>query len=126
MAAVSSARMPSFFSLCVTSKPGVPFSTRKDLMPPRPALLSTVAHTTTASQRQPVVTKIFSPLRIHSLVFSSRTAVVCTALESEPQPGSVIAMASVIGRQRAICSGVPEAMSAALPRPPRPRRMRTV
>jgi hypothetical protein len=115
--------MPSFFSLWATSKPGVPLSIRKDLMPARPAFRSIVAHTTTPSARQPVVTKIFSPLMIHSS--PSSTAVVCTREGSEPQPGSVIAMARVLSSHFAACSGVPAARSAALPRPPLPRRMRT-
>ena len=116
--------MPSFFSLWVTSKPGVPFMTMKLLMPARPAALEIVAHTTTPSARHPVVTKIFSPFSTHSS--PSSVAVVCTAFESEPQPGSVIAMASVLPFQRVCWSGVPDARSAALPRPPLPRRMRTV
>jgi hypothetical protein len=110
--------------LWVTSKPGVSFMTRKDLMPARPALLSIVAQTTTPSQRQPVVTKIFSPFSTHSS--PSSTAVVWTALESDPQPGSVIAMARVFPPQRSICSGVPEARSAVFPRPPGVCRRRTL
>ncbi len=108
--------MPSFFSLCGTSKPGVPFSTRNDLMPARPADLSIVAHSTTASARMPVVTKIFSPLITHSS--PSRVAVVDTIEGSEPQPGSVIAMESVRWLHFSFCSGVPAADRAALPRPP--------
>jgi len=123
MAAVSSARMPSFLSLWVTVKPGVPFSTRNDLMPARPADLSRVAHTTTPWARQPVVTKIFSPLSTHSS--PSRAAVVCTMDGSEPQPGSVIAMARVSSRHFSNCSGVPAARRAALPSPPESRRKRT-
>ena len=84
-------------------------------MPPRPADLSIVAQTTTPSARQPVVTKIFSPLITHSS--PSSTALVCTRDGSEPQPGSVIAIASVSPPHFAICSGVPAARSAALPRP---------
>ena len=92
-------------------------------MPARPADLSIVAQTITPSARQPVVTKIFSPFRTHSS--PSSTAVVCTADGSEPQPGSVIAIASVRLPHFCFCSGVPAACSAALPRPPLPRRMRT-
>jgi hypothetical protein len=115
--------MPSFFSLCATTKPGVPFSIRNDLMPARPADLSIVAHTTTPSALQPVVTKIFSPLITHSS--PSRTA------------GGLhlrrIGAAARLGdrhRERepfhfSCCSGVPDARSAALPRPPFARRSRT-
>ena len=60
--AVSEARMPSLCSSRSTTMPGVPFSTTKDLIAARPLLLSTDAQTTTASQRPPAVTKIFSPL----------------------------------------------------------------
>ena len=60
--AVSDARMPSLCSSRSTTMPGVPFSTTKDLIAARPLLLSTDAQTTTASQRPPAVTKIFSPL----------------------------------------------------------------
>ena len=62
--AVSEARMPSLCSSRSTSMPGVPFSTTKDLIAARPFVLSTVAHTTTAFERPPAVTKIFSPLRM--------------------------------------------------------------
>ena len=86
--------------------------------------MSTLAHTTTPSARQPVVTKIFSPSSTHSS--PSRTAMVWTAFESEPQPGSVIAIASVLSRHFATCSGVPEACRAALPSPPLAWRMRTL
>ena len=111
--------MPSFFSLCATMKPGVPFSTRNDLIPPRPADLSIVAQTTTPSARQPVVTKIFSPFSTHSS--PSSTALVCTRDGSEPQPGSVIAIASVsalplrdlLGRARGAQRGVAEAAALA-------------
>ena len=94
-------------------------------MPARPAVLSTVAHTTTPVERQPVVTKIFSPFRIHSSVSSSSTALVWTREGSEPQPGSVIAMARTSLPQRCFCSGVPAAERAALPRPPLSWRRRT-
>ena len=45
--AVSEARMPSFCSSPTSVMPGVPAGTTNDLMPARPALLSTVAQTTT-------------------------------------------------------------------------------
>ena len=54
--AVSDARMPSLCSSRSTSMPGVPFVTTKDLMAARPSDRSSVAHTTTASQRSPEVT----------------------------------------------------------------------
>ena len=95
-------------------------------MPARPAALSIVAHITTPVARMPVVTKIFSPLMIHSFVSSSRTAVVDTREGSEPQPGSVIAIERSISPNLAFCSSVPAAASAAFPRPPRiERRSRT-
>ena len=62
MVAVSEARIPSLCSSRSTSMPGVPFSTTKDLIAARPFDLSSVAHTTTALERPPAVTKIFSPL----------------------------------------------------------------
>ena len=113
-AAVSLARMPSFFSLRVTSKPGVPFITTNDLIPAGPRCLSTVAQTTTPCARMPVVTKIFSPLMTQCS--PSRRALVWIAFESEPQPGSVMAIESAVDPQRSFCSGVPAACSAALPR----------
>ncbi len=60
--AVSDARIPSLCSSRSTAIPGVPFSTTKDLIAARPSERSSEAHTTTASQRPPAVTKIFSPL----------------------------------------------------------------
>ena len=56
MAAVSEARMPSLCSRRVTSQPGVPFSTMKDLIAALPSDLSSVAQTTSVSQRSPSVT----------------------------------------------------------------------
>src|SRR5258706_9163841 len=54
----------------------------------------------------------------------SRVAVVVTAEESEPKPGSVIAIAPHLGlpprkrlRKRSFCSGVPAAITAAPPSP---------
>ena len=48
------------------------------------------------------------------------------ALESDPQPGSVLAMASVMLAHFCFCSSVPAAFSDALPRPPVPCWRRTV
>ena len=64
--------MPSFFSSPTSVMPGVPAGTTKALMPPRPALLSTVAHTTTkppsaVDAPSPPVQKIFVPFE-HPLV----------------------------------------------------------
>ncbi len=121
---VSLARMPSFSSVLTISMPGVPASTTKGFMPARPALLSTVAHTTTspsdsAKARPPLVTKIFWPLRIHSLVAASKVAVVWMLLVSDPAWGSVMAMAPHLGspsvkrrRKRSFCSSVPTAVMA--------------
>ena len=48
--------MPSLCSSRSTVMPGVPFMTTKDLIAARPSVLSSVAHTTTASERSPEVT----------------------------------------------------------------------
>ena len=55
--------MPSLCSSRSTFMPGVPWGTTNDLIAARPSSLSSVAQTTTASQRSPEVTKIFSPFR---------------------------------------------------------------
>ena len=115
MVAVSEARMPIFFSSRATRTPGVPCSTTNDLMAARPSDGSSVAHTTTTSQRSPAVTKIFSPL---STQWSpSRRAVVRMEAESLPAFGSVMAMEAHLPPKRAFCSGVATASMAALPRP---------
>ena len=59
--------MPILFSTRVTVIPGVPCSTTKGLMPARPAVLSTVAQTTTkpsdfSAAISPPVQKILVPL----------------------------------------------------------------
>jgi len=113
--AVSEERMPSFLSRRTTSMPGVPASTTNDLIAARPRFGSSDAHTTTAVERSPPVTKIFSPLSTHSS--PSRRAVARTAAESEPASGSVIAMAAHTLPKRFFCSGVATAAMAALPRP---------
>ena len=64
MPAVSLARMPNFSSTLTMIAPGVPDSTTKGFIPARPALLSTVAQTTTrpsdsSSANLPLVQKIF-------------------------------------------------------------------
>ena len=59
--AVSEARMPSLSSVLTTVKPGVPFSTRKALMPRCPAARSVCAKTRAAPASRPLVTKIFRP-----------------------------------------------------------------
>ena len=124
--AVSDARMPSLFSTLVTFMPGVPASTTNGLMPARPAERSTVAHTTTkpsdfSAAMRPLVQKILVPF---STQWSpSRTAVAGWRRESEPAPGSVIAIAPHFGllaleaREEALAS-------ARACRPPRPRRRR--
>src|SRR4029434_8333249 len=99
---------------------GVLFSIRSDLSRARPADLSIVAHRTTPSALQPVVTKIFSPLITHSS--PSSTAVVWTFDGQEPKPAPGIAIARVSPFHFSYCSGVPEALSAVLPRPPFARR----
>ena len=95
--------------------PGVPLVTTKDLIAARPSFLSKVAHTTTASARSPEVTKIFSPFKIYSL--STLVAVVRIAAESEPQLGSVIAMAAQTPLKRCNCSSLATAAIAELPKP---------
>src|SRR5207248_2740751 len=91
------------------------------------AVRSRVAHTTTkpsdfSAAICPAVQKILVPLITQWS--PSRTAVVVTAAESEPHPGSVIAIAPHLGlpsrkrlRKRSFCSGVPAAITAAPPRP---------
>ena len=65
--------------------------------------------------REPAVTKIFSPLMTYSS--PSSTAVVDTAAESEPKPGSVMAIAAHTLPSRSSCSSVATPEIAALPRP---------
>lgn len=113
--AVSEARMPSLCSTRTTSKPGVPFSTTNDLIAARPFVLSRVAQTTTASARSPAVTKIFSPLITYSSPSSRAVAVI--AAESEPQSGSVIAIAAHSPENFLSCSSVATEPMAALPSP---------
>ena len=134
MAAVSLARMPSLCSSLVTFTPGVPASTTKARIPARPAEGSILAHTTmkplpsfsySLKALSPAVTKIFSPLMTHSLVFSSNMARARMAEVSEPAPGSVMHIAAKVGlsslkraRNLAFCSGEPAACTAAAPSPP--------
>jgi hypothetical protein len=113
--AVSEARMPSLCSSRSTRMPGVPLGTTKDLIAARPSSLSRVAQTTMWSARSPEVTKIFSPLRTYSS--PSRTAVVLMLAESEPVPGSVIAMPAHTPSKRASCSSSATDAIAELPRP---------
>ncbi|SKU31897.1 Uncharacterised protein [Mycobacteroides abscessus subsp. abscessus] len=65
--------------------------------------------------REPAVTKIFSPLMTYSS--PSSLAVVETAAESEPKPGSVMAMAAQILPKRSPSSLLVTLDTAALPRP---------
>ena len=119
--------MPSLFSTRATVMPGVLCSTTNGLIPGRPALLSTVAQTTTkpsdfSAAISPAVQKILVPLITQWS--PSRVAVVVTCDESEPKLGSVIAIAPHFGlpslkrlRNRSFCSGVPAAITAAPPSP---------
>ena len=130
MDTVSLARMPSLCSILVTVAPGVPASTTKERIPARPAFGSIVAQTTIKPSDSikalcPAVTKIFSPLRTHSLVSSSNTAVARMAEVSDPAWGSVMHMASKTGlspmnrlRNFFFCSEVPAALTAAAPNMP--------
>ena len=61
------------------------------------------------------MTKIFSPLMTYSS--PSSLAVVDTAAESEPKPGSVMAIAAHTLPSRSSCSSVATPEIAALPRP---------
>ena len=115
IAAVSDERIPSLSSSRSTVIPGVSLRTTNDLMAARPSDLSRVAHTTTASQRSPEVTKIFSPLRTYSS--PSRRAVVEMLAESEPVSGSVMAMLAHRPPKRSCCSASATEAMAELPRP---------
>jgi hypothetical protein len=126
-AVVSETLMPSLFSTLTTVMPGVWCSTTNGLIPARPALLSTVAQTTTKPSDNstailPLVQKILVPLITQWS--PSRRAVVVMAALSEPHPGSVIAIAAHLGlpslkrfKNRFFCSGVPAAITAAPPNP---------
>ena len=122
MVAVSEALMPSLCSSRSTVMPGVPLGTTKLLIAARPWLLSSVAQTTTASDRSPEVTKIFSPLRTYSS--PSRTAVVAMPAESDPVPGSVMAMLAHSPANRSCCSALATEAIAELPSPWRGRDSR--
>ena len=113
--AVSDDRIPSLCSRRSTRIPGVSLVTRKDLIAARPRLLSSVAQTTIESARSPAVTKIFSPLRMYAS--PSLTAVVVTAAESEPNPGSVMAIAAQVPLNRSSCSSFATEAMAELPSP---------
>ncbi len=107
--------MPSLCSRRSTVTPGCSRGTMKDLIAARPLLLSSVAHTTIWDAREPAVTKIFSPLITYSS--PSSTAVVVTAAESDPNPGSVMAIAAHTLPSRSSCSSVATPEIAALPNP---------
>ena len=113
--AVSEALMPSLCSRRSTVTPGCSRGTMNDLIAARPSDLSSVAHTTMWVAREPAVTKIFSPLITYSS--PSSLAVVDTAAESEPKPGSVMAIAAHTLPSRSSCSSVATPEIAALPRP---------
>ena len=120
--------MPSFFSRPTSFMPGVFAGTTKDLMPPRPALLSTVAHTTTkppstCEAPSPLVQKILVPFSTHSLAVEARR-VVWIAAASEPAlrlgdrhraPHRRGRRRGTATRKRAFCSGVPAAATAEPP-----------
>ena len=116
MTAVSEALMPSLSSSRSTVTPGCSRGTMNDLIAARPNDLSSVAHTTMWVARDPAVTKIFSPLITYSS--PSSLAVVDTAAESEPKPGSVMAIAAHTSLpSRSSCSSVATPLIAALPSP---------
>src|SRR5215208_3667034 len=114
--AVSEALMPSLSSRRSTVTPGCSRGTMNDLMAARPNDLSSVAHTTIWVARDPAVTKIFSPLITYSS--PSSLAVVDTAAESDPKPGSVIAIAAqTFLPSSSSCSSVATPEMASLPSP---------
>ena len=115
MTAVSEPLMPSLCSSRSTVTPGCSRGTTNDLIAARPCDLSSVAHTTMWVAREPAVTKIFSPLITYSS--PSRVAVVDTAAESDPKPGSVMAIAAHTLPRRCSCSSLATAEIAALPSP---------
>ncbi len=108
--------MPSLSSRRSTVTPGCSRGTMNDLIAARPSDLSSVAQTTMWVARDPAVTKIFSPLMTYSS--PSSLAVVVTAAESDPNPGSVIAIAAHTSLPScSSCSSVATPEIAALPRP---------
>ena len=113
--AVSEPLMPSLFSSRSTVTPGCSRGTMNDLIAGRPCDLSSVAHTTMWVAREPAVTKIFSPLITYSS--PSSLAVVVTAAESDPNDGSVMAIAAQTVPRRCSCSSVATPEIAALPSP---------
>ena len=79
--------MPSLSSVLTTVKPGVPFSTRKALIPRGPFARSVWVKTRVAAASRPVETKIFRPSRMYAS--PSRRACVLWLVASEPASGSV-------------------------------------
>ena len=70
---VSELRMPNFFSFFATTKPGVPFSTMKVLIPLGPLARSVDAMTRTMSADEPLVIQFFVPFNTYSLPSSTAT-----------------------------------------------------
>ena len=103
--------MPSFSSVLTTVKPGVPFSTRKALMPRGPFVRSVWAKTRAAFASRPLLTKIFRPSSRYAS--PSRRASVLWLVASEPASGSVSEKQPIFCpeakgvRKRAFCSSVP-------------------
>ena len=58
---MSEACQPIFSSLRVTSKPGMPFSIRRNEMPPWPPSGVVLTAVTTKSARTPFVMNVFAP-----------------------------------------------------------------
>ncbi len=85
--AVCDPLMPIFSSMRPTEKPGKSFSTMKALIPRVPTFGSVIAKMELTCASPPFVMKRFDPLRIYLSLL--RTANVCIAAASEPEPASV-------------------------------------
>jgi hypothetical protein len=83
---VSEARSPIFRSLRPTANPGVPFSTRKQLMPRLPLAGLVETNTTKRSAIPPLLTQHLAPLIENSS--PAATAEVTMEPASLPAPGS--------------------------------------
>ena len=107
--------MPSLCSSRSTVMPGVPLGTTNDLIAARPEALSSVAHTTTASAA--LAGGDVDLLAVEDVLVAVEPAVVAMLAESEPAPGSVIAIAAHSPANRSACSSSATEAMAELPRP---------
>ena len=85
--------IPIFSSIRPTANPGKSLSTIKALIPRVPACGSVIAKIEFTCARPPFVIKRLEPLRIY--VSPLRTALVCIAAASDPEPASVKPKAAV-------------------------------